>query len=118
MVSYDGRTAHSAPPLTSPPKVPSAWRSFGANPPLLNTGNPSVLGGYMNFMDTPAPVWEDNGKMTGKQLTIAVAFVTELIILGVLDLVPQWCPSYEYVLPVFSLQARTTIPVDMHCRHE
>jgi hypothetical protein len=44
----------------------------------------------MNFMETPVPVLEENGKMTESQLTIAVAFVTELISsLGVLALVPH-----------------------------
>jgi hypothetical protein len=43
----------------------------------------------MNFMETPVPVLEGNGNMTDSQLTIAVAFVTELIILGVLALVPH-----------------------------
>jgi hypothetical protein len=43
----------------------------------------------MNFMDTPVPVLEVNGKMNESHLTIAVAFVTELISLGVLDLVPH-----------------------------
>jgi hypothetical protein len=43
----------------------------------------------MKFMETPVPVLEENGKMTESQLTIAVAFVTELISLGVLDLAPH-----------------------------
>jgi hypothetical protein len=43
----------------------------------------------MNFMETSVPGLEGNGKMTESQLTIAVAFVTELISLGVLDLVPH-----------------------------
>jgi hypothetical protein len=47
------------------------------------------FGGSMNFMDTPVPVLEENGKMTESQLTISVAFVTELISLGVLALVPH-----------------------------
>jgi hypothetical protein len=41
----------------------------------------------MNFMETPVPVLEGNGKMTESQLTIAVAFVTELISLGVIAVV-------------------------------
>jgi hypothetical protein len=41
----------------------------------------------MNFTETPVPVVEENGKMTESQITIAVAFVTELISLGVLSLV-------------------------------
>jgi hypothetical protein len=41
----------------------------------------------MNFMETPVPVLEGTGKMTESQLTIAVAFLTELISLGVLALV-------------------------------
>jgi hypothetical protein len=43
----------------------------------------------MKFMETPVPVLEENGKMTESQLAIAVAFVTELISLGVLALVPH-----------------------------
>jgi hypothetical protein len=43
----------------------------------------------MNFTETPVPVLEENGKMTESQLTIAVAFVTELVSLGVLSLVPH-----------------------------
>jgi hypothetical protein len=46
------------------------------------------FGVSMNFMDTPVPVLEENGKITDSQLTIAVAFVTELIRLGVIALVP------------------------------
>jgi hypothetical protein len=44
----------------------------------------------MNFMETPVPILEENGKMTDSQLTIVVAFVTELISLGVLALVPHY----------------------------
>jgi hypothetical protein len=40
-------------------------------------------------MENPVPVFEENGKMTESQLAIAVAFVTELISLGVLALVPH-----------------------------
>jgi hypothetical protein len=47
------------------------------------------FGGSMNFMETPVPVLEENGNMTESQLTIGVAFVTELINLGVLALVPH-----------------------------
>jgi hypothetical protein len=43
----------------------------------------------MNLMETLVPVLEENGKMTESRLTIAVAFVTELIRLGVLALVPH-----------------------------
>jgi hypothetical protein len=43
----------------------------------------------MNFMETPLPVLEENGKMTESQLTLTVTFVTELISLGVLALVPH-----------------------------
>jgi hypothetical protein len=50
---------------------------------------PLCFGGLMNFMDTPVPVLEGNGKMTDSQLTIAVAFVTELISIGVLASVPH-----------------------------
>jgi hypothetical protein len=47
------------------------------------------FGGSMNFMETPVPILEENGKMTESQLAISVAFVTELIRLGVLALVPH-----------------------------
>jgi hypothetical protein len=59
----------------------------------------------MNFMETPAPILEENGKITESQLAIAVAFVTELISLGVLDLVPQGvllinvCPLFLVAKP-------------------
>jgi hypothetical protein len=43
----------------------------------------------MNFMGTPDPILEENSKMAESQLAISVAFVTELIILGVLTLVTQ-----------------------------
>jgi hypothetical protein len=59
----------------------------------------------MNFMQTPVPVLEENGKMTESQLTIEVAFVTELISLGVLALVPHGvllmnvCPIFLVAKP-------------------
>jgi hypothetical protein len=40
-------------------------------------------------METPVPGLKENGKMTESQLTIAVAFVTEFISVGVLALVPH-----------------------------
>jgi hypothetical protein len=40
-------------------------------------------------METPVPVLEENGKMNYSQLTIAVTFVSELISIGVLALVPH-----------------------------
>jgi hypothetical protein len=43
----------------------------------------------MNFMETPVPILEESGKMTETQLAIAVAFVTELISLGVLAFFPH-----------------------------
>jgi hypothetical protein len=43
----------------------------------------------MNFTENPVPVLEGNVKMTENQLTIEVAFVTELISLGGLALVPH-----------------------------
>jgi hypothetical protein len=43
----------------------------------------------MKFMSTPAPGLEENGKMAEIQFKISVAFVTELISLGVLALVPD-----------------------------
>jgi hypothetical protein len=63
------------------------------------------FGVSMNFMETPVPVLEGNGKMTESQLTIAVTFVTELISLGVLDLVPHGvllmnvCPLFFVARP-------------------
>jgi hypothetical protein len=56
-------------------------------------------------METPVPILEENGKMTESQLTTAVAFVTELISLGVLDLVPHGvllmnvCPLFLVAKP-------------------
>jgi hypothetical protein len=47
------------------------------------------FGGSMNFMKTPVPILEENGKMTESQIAISVAFVTELISLGVIALVPH-----------------------------
>jgi hypothetical protein len=41
----------------------------------------------MNFIETPTPVLEENGKMTENQLNIEVAFVTELSGIKVLVLV-------------------------------
>jgi hypothetical protein len=63
------------------------------------------FGGSMNFMETPVPVLEGNDKMTESQLIIAVAFVTELISLGVLALVPHgsllmnMCPLFLVAKP-------------------
>jgi hypothetical protein len=54
--------------------------------------------------------------MTKSQLTIAVAFITELISLGVLALAPQGALLMN-VFPVFGRQSRTTRPVEMHCIH-
>jgi hypothetical protein len=59
----------------------------------------------MNFMETPAPGLEENSKMTESRFTIAVAFVTELISLGVLALVPHGvllmnvCPLFLVTKP-------------------
>jgi hypothetical protein len=47
------------------------------------------FGVSMNFMETPDPILEENNNKTESKLTIAVAFVTELISLGILALVPQ-----------------------------
>jgi hypothetical protein len=63
------------------------------------------FGGSMNLMETPAPVLEENGEMTESQLTIAVAFVTELISLGVIALVSHGfllmnvCPLFLVAKP-------------------
>jgi hypothetical protein len=43
----------------------------------------------MNFMETPDLILEENVKMTEIQLAIAVTFVTELISMGVMALVPH-----------------------------
>jgi hypothetical protein len=54
----------------------------------------------------PIPFLEENGKMNESHLTIAVAFVTELISLGVLALVPHgvllmnMCPLFLVAKPV------------------
>jgi hypothetical protein len=59
----------------------------------------------MNFMETPVPVIEENGNMTEIQFKISVAFVTELISLGVIALVPHgvllmnMCPLFLVVKP-------------------
>jgi hypothetical protein len=66
----------------------------------------------MNFMETPTPYLEDNGKMTESQLKIAVDFVTELINLGDLALVPcgvlllNACPFFLVAKPGQSDQWR------------
>jgi hypothetical protein len=67
----------------------------------------------MNFMETPVPVWEENGKMTECQLTVTVAFVTELIILGVLALVPHGVLLMN-LCPVF-LVAKSGQPYQWRC---
>jgi hypothetical protein len=59
----------------------------------------------MNFTETPVTVLEENGKMNEIQLAIVVDFVTELIILGVLYLVPHGilcmnvCPLFLFSKP-------------------
>jgi hypothetical protein len=63
------------------------------------------FGGSMNFMETPIQIFEENCKINESQLTIAVAFVTELISLGVLALVPHGvllmngCPLFLVAKP-------------------
>jgi hypothetical protein len=63
------------------------------------------VGGSMNYMETPVLVLEENFKMTESQLTIAVAFVTELISLGVLAFVTHGvllinvCPLFLVTKP-------------------
>jgi hypothetical protein len=70
------------------------------------------LGGSINFMETPDPGLEENGKMTESKLKIAVAFVTELIIFGALALVPHgvlllnMCPLFLIAKPGQSDQWR------------
>jgi hypothetical protein len=71
------------------------------------------FGGSMNFMETPVPILEGNGKMTETQLTIAVAFVTELTILAVLDLVPHGVLLVN-VCPLF-LVAKLGQPYQWRC---
>jgi hypothetical protein len=71
------------------------------------------FGGSMNFMETPAPILEENGKMTESQLTIAVSFVTELISIGALDLVPHGVPLVN-VCPLF-LVANPGQPKQCRC---
>jgi hypothetical protein len=86
-------------------------------------------------MDTPVPGLEDNGGMTESQLKIALAFVIELISLGVLALVPLGVlllnarPLFLVAKPVQSYQWRcivdmskgrqyqscATEPVHMNC---
>jgi hypothetical protein len=59
----------------------------------------------MNFLDTPNPGLEENGKVTETQLKIAVDSVTELISLGVLALLPRGvlllneCPLFLVAKP-------------------
>jgi hypothetical protein len=67
----------------------------------------------MNFMETSVPVLEENGKMTESQLAIAVAFVTELISLGVLALVPHGVLLMN-VFP-FSLVSKPGQPDQWRC---
>jgi hypothetical protein len=74
---------------------------------------PLRFGGSMNFMETPAPVLEGNGKMTESQLTIAVAFVTELISIGDLALVPHGVLLMN-VCPLF-LVAKPGQPCQWRC---
>jgi hypothetical protein len=84
--------------------VPNAWRSSGGNAPPEHWES-LRFGESMNFMETPVPILEENGKMTVSQLTIAVAFVTELISLGVLALLPYGvllmnvCPLFLVTKP-------------------
>jgi hypothetical protein len=67
----------------------------------------------MNFMETPVTVLEENGKMTESQLIIEVAFVTELISLGVLALVPYGVLPMN-VFPLF-LVAKPGQPYQWRC---
>jgi hypothetical protein len=67
----------------------------------------------MNFMETPAPILEENGKLTESKLAIDVAFVTELISLGVLALAPQGVLLMN-VYPLF-LVAKPAQPYQWRC---
>jgi hypothetical protein len=69
--------------------------------------------GSMKFTENPVPVLEGNGKMTENQLTIAVAFVTELISLGGLALVSHSVPIMN-VCPLF-LVAKSGQPDQWRC---
>jgi hypothetical protein len=67
----------------------------------------------MNFMETSLPVLEENDNMTESQLTIAVAFVAELISLRVLALVPHGVLLMK-VCPIF-LVAKPGQPDQWRC---
>jgi hypothetical protein len=60
----------------------------------------------MNFMKTPEPGLEENVKMTESQLKIVVDFVSGLISLGILALIPKSflllnsCPLFMVPKPV------------------
>jgi hypothetical protein len=71
------------------------------------------FGGSMKFMETPVPILEENGKMTESQLAIDVAFVTKLISLGVLALVPHGVLLMN-VSPLF-LVAKPGQPYQWRC---
>jgi hypothetical protein len=71
------------------------------------------FGGSMNFMETPNPGLEENGKINESQLKIAVDFVTELVSLGVLALVL----FTECVPPFLSCKTWTARSMEMYCRY-
>jgi hypothetical protein len=78
----------------------------------------------MNFMETPIPGLEENGKMTDSQLQIAVAFVTELISLGVLAFVPHGfillnaCPLFLVAKPGQHYQWRCIADMKKGLQHQ
>jgi hypothetical protein len=53
----------------------------------------------MNFTKIPEPGLEENAKITESQLKVAVAFVSELISLGVLALIPKYVLLLNLCLP-------------------
>jgi hypothetical protein len=63
------------------------------------------FGDSMKFTETPVPVLEENVKMTESHLAIAVTFVTEIISLRVLALIPHGvllmnvCPLFLVATP-------------------
>jgi hypothetical protein len=63
------------------------------------------FGASMNFMKTPEPGLEENAKMTESQIKIVVYFVSELISLGILVLIPicvlllNSCPPFMVPKP-------------------
>jgi hypothetical protein len=78
----------------------------------------------MNFMETPVQGLEENGKMNEIQLTIAVVFVTELISLGVIAMVPHgvllmsMCPLFLVSRPGQLDQLRCIVDMKKGHQHQ